>query len=370
MAGSLIKRGKTWFLRYELPRGADGERRQKMVACPGLNKRQAEEKLQDILRQLRTGNYVDPSGIPLWGHLDQWLRDRQADLAPATIQRYGEIIRLHINPEIGGVALANISPAHIQLVCTRAAERGLSSKTVTCIRGVLHAALHHAVRLQMLPSNPVDAIAPPRVRRSERAVADEDAIARLVAAASQSPYRIPILIGLATGMRRGEVVGLKWTDWDPGRSTLTVRRSICQLRDGRVFEKETKTGRPRVVAVPPQINTELECHRAGQPELADWICTDPEGNRWTPDAITKGFKRLVRRIGLGQLNFHSLRHTQATMLILAGVPPKIVSDRLGHSTVQITQDLYTHLLPGSQDEAARIVGEVLSGKPRIRLVED
>jgi len=160
MAGSLVKRGDVWYARYELPRVSDGKRRQKMIACPGLNKRQAEEVLQETLRNVRTGTYIDVVSLNVSQYMHQWLAQIHADLAPATLKRYRDVIRLHIEPHIGGVTLAALRPLHVQLVCSRATERGLAPKTVNCIRGVLHAAFNRAVRLQIIAVNPVDAGGP------------------------------------------------------------------------------------------------------------------------------------------------------------------------------------------------------------------
>jgi len=206
-------------------------------------------------------------------------------------------------------------------------------------------------------------------------VAGEDDVVRLMTATLDSEYRIPILIGLATGMRRGEVVGLKWEDFSLERRTLTVRRSLCQLRGAGVIEKSTKTGKARVVVLPENVADELAAHRESQQRLAAQPACDPPeldmheygGHRLSPDVLTKAFRRIACRIGL-QINYHGLRHTQATMLIMAGVPAKVVSERLGHSTIQITRDIYAHVLPHMQEQAAEVIGEILSRKPKIKLV--
>ncbi len=371
MAGSLLKRNDVWYLRYELPRRSDGRRRQKMVACPSLNKRQAEEKLRRILSEIHIGTYIDPSSTSLQEYFEKWMGYTQANLAPSTAHGYKRCIDCYILPAIGDYCLDKLQPLQLQdllstLLKSGRVDRtgGLSAKTVYNIHGILHVALRQAVRWRLLAVNPMDAVEPPKLRRREMHVASSRDIAALLGAVGKSDYRIPIMIALATGMRRGEVLGLKWEDLGIEKCTLNVRRSITQIPGCKPAPKEPKTGRARIVAIPLSIVKLLQAHQAEQLRSAhandqDWICTHPDGSPITPNAMTKSFMRIRDKLGI-KISFHGLRHTQATELILAGVPVRVVSERLGHANTTITQDVYGHVLPHAQREAADVIERMLS----------
>jgi integrase len=248
---------------------------------------------------------------------------------------------------------------------------GLAPKTVRNIHGVIHASLSQAVRWQMIAVNAAAAVDPPKVSRREVTTASEGQIRNLIDVVNLSPYRMPVLVVVCTGMRRGEALGLKWEDFDEERRTLCVRRSISQVV-GRVFPKEPKSGRSRVVVMPETLVRELVQHRQQQAlnktllgeDYKDdgWICASGDGSLITPNALGKGFMRLARAAQV-KTTLHGLRHAQATQLIMAGVPAKVVSERLGHANTGITQDLYTHVLPHSQQQAADVM-ERLIAKPK------
>lgn len=368
------KRGNVWYIKYDEPRGPDGKRRQRTLACKGMNQKQAKQKLRDILTSIHKDAYVDPASMPFSDYLHKWLDFARDKLAPQTHERYVEMAQRHVIPALGGLRLDKIKPMHIQDYCSKALKSGrldgtggLAPKTVKNTLGMIHAALAQAVKWQLLSKNPADAVDPPRVRRKEIRTASNADIAKLFDVIEGSKYKMPIFIILATGVRRGEAVGLKWDDFDPERRTLTVRRSLSQVKDG-VIEKETKTDRARVVMIPEMLVSELKAHRQEQEkrkwifgnEYKDegWICAGLHGERMAPKWLGNQFTRLARSVGV-DITLHGLRHTQATALIMAGVPVKVVSERLGHSTVAITQDIYAHVMPHMQQRAAEVIEGIL-----------
>lgn len=166
-------------------------------------------------------------------------------------------------------------------------------------------------------------------------------------------WRIPLLIAIGTGMRRGEVLALQWQDYNPTAKTLLVQRSRTQIGTYNVVLKGTKTDRARVVLVNDSLAAELDRHRAQTlfNKSTDWICCDAEGKPYIPRHLTRALESIVSSLGIS-ITLHGLRHSHATTLIAAGVPVKTVSERLGHSTVVITQDIYAHVLPHMQRQAA------------------
>ena len=352
----VLKRKDTWYIVYDLPRLLNGKRRQKWVSCPGANKAQAEQQLRDALTALHRGAYSEPSSQSVAQYLNSWLERRRPDLSPTTVEAYEKNIRNHILPALGTCKLSKVRPMAVQQMYDSLLKH-LSPKTVRNIHGILSNAFTQAVRLQIIPTNPLDAVTPPRVKDAEVETIPIERIAVLLEAVQASKYRLPVLIILGTGMRRGEALGLKWTDFDSARKTLTVRRSIAQVT-GRVFAKPPKTpDSVRVVAVTESLaNDLLETKKHA---LSEWICANPDGSHMTPQGLSGTFQDLMAAAGV-KATLRALRHTQATMLIMAGVPVKVVSERLGHSDVGTTLRIYTHVLPHMQDQAAEVLARLLS----------
>jgi integrase len=191
---------------------------------------------------------------------------------------------------------------------------------------------------------------------------DEHATAKLLGAAEDTRLALPVMLAVTTGLRRGEILGLRWRDVDLQGGTLAVRPSLEQTRDGLAFKQpKTSKGR-RVVALPSLALDALHQHKARQAAVKlalgpayddhDLVCAREDGRPWPPDGFSTAFVNLVRKAGIPPTRFHDLRHTHATQLLRQGVHPKIVSERLGHATVGITLDVYSHVLPGMQEEAA------------------
>jgi integrase len=233
---------------------------------------------------------------------------------------------------------------------------------------VLREALQQALRWQILARNPADAVKPPKVERKQMKVLDADATAALIEAAR--PYRIfvPILLGVLCGLRRGEIAALRWRSVDLETGQLRVVASIEQTKAG-CREKETKSGRDRVLALPAMLVAELRRHRAEQAQellqlgirLTDdsYVVAQADGTPLQPNSLTHGFADFLDAHGLQRVRLHDLRHSHATHLLAAGIHPKIASERLGHSKVGITLDLYSHVLPGMQAEAAAAVDSAI-----------
>lgn len=359
--GGVFKRGEVWYIRYEEPGAENGKRRQKMLACRGMNKKQAEERLRSILSEIYNGSYVEPMETTVADYLSRWLERSKARLSPCTLDGYRKYVENHIKPALGSYRIDKLRPAHIQSFYDSLADKGLSPKTVQNIHGIIHSSLAQAIKLQLLTRNPADAVTTPRRAKPEIAVASVEDIGAIMTASESSSYRMPILIVIATGVRRGEVLGLQWQDFDTERKTLAVRRSIAEA-GGELHVKETKTGRSRVVMIPDSLIQALREHKQIQDELGlntPWICARTDGSVMTPGAFDEAFRRLRKKIGVG-VSLHGLRHTQATQLMAAGIPVKVISERLGHSTISVTMDIYSHVLPHMQTEAVKVIEKMLN----------
>ena len=371
MKGHIRQRGsKSWAIVLDLGRDADGKRRQKWHTVKG-SKKDAQRELARLLHEINTGAYVEPTRMTVSDYLDRWLEDyARSNVSPKTFERYEEIVRLHLKPSLGHHVLSKLQPLHIAryyseaLVSGRKDGKGggLSAQSVLHHHRVLRAALHQAVKWLLLPRNPADAVNPPRPQHREMHALDERATAKLLGAAEDTRLALPVLLAVTTGLRRGEILGLRWRDVDFQGGILAVRQSLEQTRGGLTF-KQPKTAKGRRVVVLPSLALEaLRQHKAKQATVKlalgpayddhDLVCARDDGKPWPPDAFSTAFVGLVRKAGIARTRFHDLRHTHATQLLRQGVHPKIVSERLGHATVGITLDVYSHVLPGMQEEAA------------------
>ncbi len=371
MKGHIRNRGKnSWAIVLDLDRSPEGRRRQKWHAVRGT-KRDAERELARLLHELNTGAYVEPARMTVGEYLERWLADyAKNNVAAKTFERYAEIVRIHLKPAFGYLRLPKLQPLHIQGYYSKALSEGrrdgkggLSAQTVLHHHRVLHGALRQAVRWQLLPRNPADAVQPPRPVRKEMKALDEAGTVSLLKAAKSSRLHRPIFLAVTTGLRRGEFLALRWDAVDLDRGVLSVREALEQTKEGVRFKQPKTRGSRRTVDLPGLIVEELRRHKVEQAEQKlslgpayqdhDLVFPEPDGRPWAPDRFTSAFSALVCRAGMKGLRLHDLRHTHATQLLSQGVHPKIVSERLGHATVAITLDTYSHVLPGMQEEAAQ-----------------
>jgi integrase len=238
----------------------------------------------------------------------------------------------------------------------RRRRRGLAAKSVTLLHRVLSQSLRQAVRWKLLVNNPAAEVAPPRVERKQMQTLGVDATHALIEAARETELFAPVLLAVLTGMRRGEVAAVRWRALDLDAAQLAVVASTEQV--GRITrDKPPKSGHSRTVALPALMVEELRRYRLQQAEAllrlgvrqddATHVCLRADGAPWRPDDLTRAFGRL--RSGV---RFHGLRHTHATHLLAARVHPKVAQERLGHSSISMTLDLYSHTVPGMQQEAA------------------
>jgi integrase len=364
-----------WAIIIDVP-SKDGKRRQRWHSFRGT-KRQAQIECARLVSGVQDGTAVEPSRETVAAFLERWLQHMQGQVSPRSHERYAEIARKNLSPLLGGLMLTKLQPAHISQAYAKAltggrrdGQGGLSARTVTHMHRVLREALQQGVRWQLLARNPADAVKPPKVERKQMNVLDTDATAALIEAAR--PYRIfvPILLGVLCGLRRGEIAALRWKSVDLEAGQLRVVASIEQTKSG-CREKETKSGRDRVVALPAMLVAELRRHRAEQAQellqlgirLSDdsYVVAQADGSSLQPNSLTHAFADFLEDHGLKRVRLHDLRHSHATHLLAAGIHPKVASERLGHSKVGITLDLYSHVLPGMQAEAAAAIDKAVQG---------
>ena len=377
MKGHIRRRGKkSWAVILDLGRDETGKRKQKWHTVRGT-KKDAEAELVRLIHELGTGEYVEPSKMLVREYLERWLKDYAGQsVSPKTLERYRQIIDGNITPAVGGYALSKLKPLHIQSFYTdsltsgrKDGKGGLSAQTVLHFHRILHRAMGQAVKWQLLGRNPVDAVEPPRPERKEMVALDDAETAQLLKVLNGSILYMPVTIAVTTGMRRGELLALRWRNVDLKNGQITINQALEQTKDGVRF-KTPKTDRSRRgVALPSFVVDILKAHKKEQAETRlklgsayqnnDLVFPRPDGTVWPPDSFSTAFAAFVRRSKLPQVRLHDLRHSHATQLLLQGVHPKIVSERLGHSKVGITLDTYSHVLPGMQEDAAEKIDVAL-----------
>lgn len=374
--GYIRKRGeRSWQLVYDIPRGTDGKRRQRYETIQGT-KRQAEARLTEILDGVNRGEHHDVTRLTVSEYLDLWLRDyAAARVRPRTLSGYQSIVESAIKPALGLVRLADLTGRQVDAFYTRHLQEGRSAYTVIHYHRLLRQALGQAVKWDMLNRNVTDGVTPPTRRKPEfRTLAAEEVHALLAAAASTN-YHVPLHLAIHTGLRRSEILGLRWKDVDLKGFQLTVSQTMTNLPGEPAHLNAPKSARShRTVSFDEQTATLLRSQRerreaqlleSGQVLTLDTqVCVREDGRPIKPALLSHAFQRLCKRAGIAGIRLHDLRHTHATMLLGAGVPVHVVQSRLGHESIQTTIDIYGHVLRESDVEASATFANLLSATAR------
>jgi integrase len=383
MRGSIRKRGSTYTYWLDLPPDPVTGRRRQKTKGGFRTKRECQAALNEAIMALQTGTYVAASRRTVRSFLlDEWLPDREPPkLRATTYANYETQIRTHVLPALGGVELQRLSPAQLNAFYRallaggrRRDSQGLAPKTVKNIHAIVHRALKDAVRWGYVARNVADAVDPPRGRSPEMRVWTPDQLRGFLAHVRTDRLYAVWLLVATTGMRRGELAGLRWADVDLDGHRVSPRRPRVVVNYAvEVSEPKTAKGR-RALALDAVTVAALREHKARQAEEramvgAGWqdtglVFTRPDGAPIHPDLISDWFERLARTAGLPKIRLHDVRHSYASAALAAGIPAKVISERLGHATIQITLDTYSHVLPGLDAQAAETVARLILGGGR------
>lgn len=352
-----IKRANGYGIRFYVE--ANGKKDRIYLYEKGWTIEDAEAAMVDYRQRM---GYVEDKNITIGGFLNKFYADYvEQSVAETTQRRYDEFSGLHIIPEIGNVKLQDIKPAEIQALYTRLIKKGLSQSTVLKVHRFLHLAFKYAIAWGYLRFNPADGVKAPSPERKEMVIPTDKEIKMLLNATRGKPMYWPIYIGSTTGMRLGEICGLQEKSVDLKEKKYIVQQTLKRI-NGKLILKTTKTaGSRRPVPFLPGTIEELKKYSKERarnrlkygPKYKDagYFLQREHGQAMQPDDVSKAFKKLIRDFGMSEdITFHSLRHYHATWLFLQGVPIKVVSERLGHSSVRITLDIYSHVLPDMQKD--------------------
>lgn len=377
--GSVTRRGAQSY-RVQIRLGLDpasGEYRRYRFTVNGTRK-DAETALREALNRIERGTDIVPDKITLGDYLARWLTDyAEPNVARSTIRRYRQLVGRWAEM-LGGVRLQELRPTHIQaayrtLEYGDESHRPLKRRTVHHHHRVLSQALRQAVRWQLINVNPADATTPPRPEAREMRTLSAGELRRLLNSTTDPVQRRLTLLAVQTGARLGELLALRWSDVDFERGRASIQRSLdyYTVSEGPSFTTPKTQRSRRSIALSDDTLRVLREHKTAQAEHRlsvgpDWedydlVFPDPLGAPSRKFHVSRNFSRTAAQAGFEGIRFHDLRHTAATLMLKANVHPKVVSERLGHSTVAITLDTYSHVLPDMQRDAADALDSVLRG---------
>ena len=354
-----------WEARFVLD---DGTRR----SIYGKTRQEVAQLLTQMLRDRELGALANTPRQTLDQYLESWLAKEKHEVEPSSYIRYMRVVRTHLIGQLGHNSLARLTAHQVQAFYARKLDEGASASSVRYMHVVLHSALDDAVRLGILPRNVTDYVTIPRLRRQEIKPLSEEQARLLLEAAQGHRYEALYILGLATGMRRGELLALRWEDVQFGDASVQVNATLQVTPEGYKLAKPKTSKSRRRIALSPRVIDALRRHRAHQAAERlrlgeawadlDMVFPNAAGEVYEPsNFVRRQFLPLLRKAGLPRIRFHDLRHTAATLLLGQGVNVKVVSEMLGHSNISITLNIYGHVLPHMQQHAVETMDRLLWG---------
>ena len=337
----------------------------------GATRKKVAEDLNKALREKARGLPVVLERQTVDQFLGHWLENVvQPSTRPATFSSYADTMRLHVVPDLGRFLLSKLAPMHVQSLLNKKLKQGLSPRYVSYIRSVLRIALSQAVKWNLVTYNVVDRVDPPRVERHQVRSLDSTSACNFLNVVKGDRLETLYSIALSVGLRRGEILGLRWQDLDLEAGMLSVRQAAQRIRGKGMTFVPPKTDRAhRTVNVPSPVIASLRRHRRAQLEERlkagsqwhdfDLVFPSNIGTPLEPRNLDRHFKRMLAKAGLPDMRFHDLRHTAASLMLAANVNPRTAADILGHSRISVTLDTYSHVMPAAMHEAADKMSAVL-----------
>lgn len=345
-----------WEARYTVE--IDGAWKRRSVF--GRTKAEAAQKLRAALSARDAGNPLPSAKETVGPFLEAWLAATKTNVRPRTFASYSQIVRDHLLPALRSTPLTRLQPVQLQRLYAQLLEQGKSPKTVANIHRVMHRALNQAQRWRLVVSNIADLVDPPRQRRPEMKALSPEQARLVLNAARGDDLEALWTVALTTGLRQGELLALRWPDVDLERGSLRVVASLIRIvgQEPQLAEPKSRRSRRQVELSIGAVDA-LRRHRAKAPSIG-FVFARPDGRPLSITTTWKRWRRVLDRAQVPAMPFHSARHSAATLLLSRGVHPKIVSEMLGHSTVAITLDVYSHVTPVMHREAARVMDDLLS----------
>jgi len=373
MRGHIRKRGEKYYIVLDIGVGDNGVRKQKWHSGY-KTKKEAEKTMVQLISDLEKGEYVNPSNITLSQFLSEWLEDsKKPVLAPKTYASYSDIIRLYLKPLLGHKELSKLTPSIIQKYYSHLRDNSsLSNSSINYHHRLLRQALNHAVKWLYITKNPCDVVDPPKRNKKEMQAWSISNVQKAQEIFKDSPIYLHVMLAIFTGMRAGEIGALKWTDFDFNNAVCTIRRTAQRVTGNLIFKEPKTENSTRIVVLQQTLIELLKREKKKQVEnrllfgssykmqFDGYISVRADGSFMEPDYVGKKFhKILLKNPELPMIRFHDLRHTNASMMLASGIDMKTMSERLGHSQISITMDLYAHVSVEMQRKAVRKLEEFM-----------
>ncbi len=354
--GSIFQRDDgRWSATITVGYNGDGKRLRKTIYAP--TKKAVTEKLTRLQNDKLDGLTILREKMTLAALFERWLTSWVDDLAPGSIRNYKTIAAKHINPTLGGMPIDKIQPVHVRGLLDQLAKNGIGARTRQYAYVTIRRALQLALKLEMIQRNPCEAVDTPKAVSREVDPITVEQADELLHHVRGTRWEALFTLALSTGLRQGELFALAWADIDLDRGVLNVQHSLeCNGASLRIKAPKSASGR-RVVRLDA---ADVEVLREHRKRLADeglafgeWVFPNTEGGLTCKNNFQRRVWQPIRKaLGMESVRFHDLRHSNASFLLRAGTHPKIVQARLGHATIKLTMDRYSHLLPDAQDEAS------------------
>jgi len=362
------QRGKDTYQIY-IDIGTDpvtGERKRYYETVKG--KKNAERRERELRRELDLGTFVVPSDVTLRDFLEDWLKEKMKQVKPSTLSSYQQVLNLYVVPYLGQMKMKDLKPQHFVRLYEhlQGKDMNISNRTIKYVHTVIKSALDKAVQWELIPKNIVENVDPPRQTRNKFNVWDEQEIKRFLEVAKDSWYFEVYYLALTTGMRQGELLGLRWRNVDLEKKRIYVVEQY-NLKTQAFEEVKTESSR-RNISIDNDTVEVLRKHKKKQAAMRlkaefwqdhDLVFCTRNGLPIRHRNLVRNFKEYIKRAGVPEIRFHDLRHTHATLCLTNGWHPKVVQERLGHSSIQVTLDTYSHVIPSLQDELASATFEGL-----------
>jgi integrase len=354
-----------WEARYTLYT-SEGPKRKTLY---GKTRQEVADKLACVLSDRAQGLSFEAGSLKLSEYLDRWTLNIRDTVRQRTWERYEQIVRVHIKPMLGRIKLKGLTPTHVRGLYREKLDGGSSPRTVQYIHTTLHKALQDAVSDGLIPRNIADGIKAPRPKKKEINPLSPDQARAFLEAVHGDRLEALYVLAIHRGLRQGELLGLRWEDVDLEAGTVQIRRTLSLTKSGHVFELP-KNGKGRSVELTQDASEALKRHLTRQLEDIEALGDDyqdqglifpgEKGQPMRPWTLTGKLERSLKHVGLPHIRFHDLRHTCATLLLSKGVHPKFVQELLGHATISITLDRYSHVIPAMGDQTRKAMEDVLS----------
>ena len=333
--------------------------------------REGLDWLHSMRNQINAGLTLDGAQKTLSEFLEQWLGSIRVSVKVKTHSQYKQIVRMHITPTLGSIKLKDLRPDQIQALYNKKLDSGISARTLLLVHTVLRQSLKQALKWGTIGRNPTDAITRPKVIRAEMLTFTEDQARTFISLAETTRYGALFNLALHTGMRQGELLGLKWIDLDWVKRKLQVRRQIQRIPgQGLSFVEPKSAAGRRAISLSKNMVERMRKHYNEQSTIRenagikwqenDLVFPTTLGTPMHPTSMYKDFKALLAKNDLPNIRFHDLRHTAATLMLQQGIHPKVVQERLGHADITLTLNTYSHVLPSMQEDAAEKLDELLT----------